>query len=470
MNKELYLNELKNKLSGFDEELVNEIMQDYEEHFTLGYAQGKSDEQIIESLGSIDDFVKEIESSYKRNNKSNNMSFTIDLSSLNDLSDKLNNATEKLSKELTEKYDKVYSDRFAKYAQNAEKLAREAEKYTREFSEEFEKRFNEMKNNFDNYDDPFADFDEENIVNLNEETPNNEDEVELTYDKKIRKIIVRDFLGRIDVRHTDGGPYINYHNYGSLKEKLMWSFNCRTDDDTLILTLVRNNMANFTRFNHSPDCELEIAIDEIEAIEFVNCTSTDIDVEGIKTNSLISHLLSGDMNIDAIQAERVEIDTTSGDVEVSDSTIGLFDMKSTSGTVAFYDSVVDTMRIVSVSGDVELNDGIMHRAGISTTSGDIVLRGAELIKLGCESISGDIEAVIHESGEAHVKTTSGDILLELQNNNLGFVSKLKTSSGDISVHYGNIDLDELQNGNYTFNDQNIRIVASTLSGDIEITD
>ena len=470
MNKELYLNELRNKLSGFDEELVTEIMQDYEEHFTLGYAQGKNDEQIIESLGSIDDFVKEIENSYERNNKTNNMSFTIDLSSLNNLGDKLNTATEKLTKELTEKYDKVYSDKFAKYAQSAEKIAREAEKYTKEFSEEFEKRFNEMKSNIDNYEAAPTTYDDEAVINLNEHTPTTGDETEFTYDKKIRKIVVRDFLGRIDVRHTDGGPYINYHNYGSLKEKLMWSFNCVSDDDTLIITLVRNNMANFTRFNSTPDCELEIAFGEIEELEFVNCTSTDIDLEGITVSALTCQLLSGDMNIDSVQAERIEITTASGDVEVNDSTVALFDMKTTSGNAVFYDSVVDTMRIVSVSGDVELNDGILHRAGISTTSGDIVLRGNELIKLGCESISGDVEAVISEDGEVHAKTTSGDIHLELQNNNLGFSSKLKTISGDISVHYGNIDLDELQNGTYTFNDQNIRIVAGTISGDIEITD
>ena len=470
MNKELYLNDLKAKLSGFDNELVNEIMQDYEEHFTLGYAQGKSDEQIIESLGSIDDFVKEIEASYERNNKTNNMSFTIDLSSLNNLGDKLNTATEKITKELTEKYDKIYNDKFAKYAENAEKLAREAEKYTKEFSEEFEKRFNEMRSNIDNYEAASTTYDEDAVINLNEHAPTTEDETEFTYDKKIRKIIVRDFLGRIDVRHTDGGPYINYHNYGSMKEKLMWSFNCRNEDDTLIITLVRNNMANFTRFNPSPDCELEIAFDEIEAIEFINCSSTDIDIEGISVSALTCQLLSGDMSIDNIHAERIEITTASGDVEVNDSTVALFDMKTTSGNTVFYDSVVDTMRIVSVSGDVELNDGILHRAGISTTSGDIILHGNELLKLGCESISGDIEAIISEDGEVHAKTTSGDIHLELQNDNQGFVSKLKTKSGDISIHYGDIDFDDLQNGNYTFNNQNIKIVAGTISGDIEITD
>lgn len=468
MNKEQYINELRSKLSGFDEELVNEILQDYEEHFTLGYAQGKSDEQIIASLGTIEDLVKEIESSYQRNNKSDSMSFTVDLSSLNDMSDKLN----KMTRDLTDKYNKKYGDKFSKFAMNTEKLSKTAEKYSKEFSEEFEKRFSEM--DFGNIDEMFDEIGKhfesqpaEPSLSFDEDS---DGDVSYEVDSQVRKIVVRNFLGTINVTHTDETPQVEFHNYGSQKDKLMWSFEPRIEEDTLILELVRNNLANFTRHTNSVDCELEIAFDEIEAISFENCCSSDISVSDIKAKQLKANVLSGDIAIDSVKVSEMKISTTSGEVEINDSYMDVFDTHTTSGDVNFNDCVIDTIRINSVSGNITYTDGKLYRAGITSTSGDIELDTEGISKVGIESISGDIRAIIGSQGEAHVRTTSGDITLELHNDNAGFISKLKSTSGDINIDYGDTRMHELASGNYNFNSQDIKLVAATVSGDIEISD
>ena len=60
MKKEEYMGALQSALAGFDEELVQEIVNDYEERFRVGLEKGKTEEQVISELGSIKDLVNEL--------------------------------------------------------------------------------------------------------------------------------------------------------------------------------------------------------------------------------------------------------------------------------------------------------------------------------------------------------------------------------------------------------------------------
>lgn len=51
MNKEEFLTSIKNSLEGIPEKELKDILYDYEEHFTIGLAEGKTEEQICEELG-----------------------------------------------------------------------------------------------------------------------------------------------------------------------------------------------------------------------------------------------------------------------------------------------------------------------------------------------------------------------------------------------------------------------------------
>ena len=69
MNKVEYLDALKAALKNTDQDIMNEIIADYEEHFQVGMENGKSEEQICEDLGSIEDLVKEIKEVYHTDKK-----------------------------------------------------------------------------------------------------------------------------------------------------------------------------------------------------------------------------------------------------------------------------------------------------------------------------------------------------------------------------------------------------------------
>lgn len=67
MNKSEYMKKLQEKLEQFNQGLQEEILEDYERHFAEAQAMGKSEEEIVEELGNIEDMLQEFtEEDYKQ--------------------------------------------------------------------------------------------------------------------------------------------------------------------------------------------------------------------------------------------------------------------------------------------------------------------------------------------------------------------------------------------------------------------
>lgn len=64
MTKELFLEILKDGLSDFPEGELSDILYDYKEHFDVGFASGKSEEEIIEELGEPNNIVAQYRNGY----------------------------------------------------------------------------------------------------------------------------------------------------------------------------------------------------------------------------------------------------------------------------------------------------------------------------------------------------------------------------------------------------------------------
>lgn len=60
MTRTEYMDMLKEALRGFDAELGEEIMEDYRQHFDEGGRLGRTDEEIIKELGSIEDMIQDL--------------------------------------------------------------------------------------------------------------------------------------------------------------------------------------------------------------------------------------------------------------------------------------------------------------------------------------------------------------------------------------------------------------------------
>ena len=60
MTKLEYMKKLQEKLEKFGKELQEEILEDYRQHFAEGENEGKSEEEIIDELGNIEEMIREL--------------------------------------------------------------------------------------------------------------------------------------------------------------------------------------------------------------------------------------------------------------------------------------------------------------------------------------------------------------------------------------------------------------------------
>lgn len=64
MTKNKFLQQLNASLKRLSEKERTDILKDYEEHFTFGLEEGKSEEEIVASLGSPAQIAKELLADY----------------------------------------------------------------------------------------------------------------------------------------------------------------------------------------------------------------------------------------------------------------------------------------------------------------------------------------------------------------------------------------------------------------------
>ena len=75
MNKKQFLKELRAELKQLQKEDLDPIMEDFEEHFEIGLSKGRSEEELVESLGAPTTIVKHVKADFLVRQAENNNSF-----------------------------------------------------------------------------------------------------------------------------------------------------------------------------------------------------------------------------------------------------------------------------------------------------------------------------------------------------------------------------------------------------------
>ncbi|WLV25103.1 DUF1700 domain-containing protein [Aciduricibacillus chroicocephali] len=75
MTKHEFMKEMERSLNALPSEERNEILQDFEEHFAIGLAEGKREEEIADALGSPDQIAREMNANRHISTANKNASF-----------------------------------------------------------------------------------------------------------------------------------------------------------------------------------------------------------------------------------------------------------------------------------------------------------------------------------------------------------------------------------------------------------
>ena len=64
MSREKFLESLRNQLKNIPNEEIEEILQDYRDHITIGMENGRNEEELIKSLGDPKEIAKQLNANY----------------------------------------------------------------------------------------------------------------------------------------------------------------------------------------------------------------------------------------------------------------------------------------------------------------------------------------------------------------------------------------------------------------------
>lgn len=464
MTKEKYMSELTEKLGVFGDEIKNEIVSDYEEHFRMGLASGKSEDQICKELGSIDELVAELnkltgKEDSKEDNKEWKKNFEFHFDDMT--KEKFSKAAENFGDNFNEAV-KTFAGLLGSFAANVVKttervggsVGESASQFTgnvsdkaQEFAKSFTAGFENAAGKVADKADKFA----KEVARGYNETRNKEaaeascnteadwetlstNENNAASEKKecedCDSVIIEADCADITISDSeDGKVRFNYTNHGSVNQQLAYRFDFHQEGRTIYATVKkRPGATNFFKSMSCPDIELEVFLPE-----------------GLKNVSVGT--MSGEIKADDVSVEQFCIKTMSGDIDIDNCVF-----KALEGT--------------TMSGDISTEDCGAVSASFSTVSGDLDFAGnAESIN--AKTTSGDLNLTCTGAADITANSISGDVEVELEGVG-GYLAHVKTTCGDIDLNWQDESLEIIRGGSYVMGSGEVKVNATTVSGDISI--
>ncbi len=175
-----------------------------------------------------------------------------------------------------------------------------------------------------------------------------------------------------------------------------------------------------------------------------------------------------DIYIPRDSLEVLEIDTVSADAGIAALDVGRFGFSSTSGDFNGRGLIADSIKLNSTSGDFILED-YTGDLNIHTTSGDLMLEDGTLNEnIGITTVSGDVYIEQEDSSNMDIRTTSGEVGINLSKD-ARFYLRIRTTSGDIANRFPiQITSSGRKSMEGVVGSEENEIEISTTSGDISL--
>ena len=421
MNKQEYMYNLFEALRPFDEDVRNEIISDYEEHFADGLANGKTEEQIVEELGSIDELIADLKELKGKGSDKKGFDFdSMDISKAADsLVKGIANFVGSVAGTVTKGAEKMgegfadgasdFADSFSKGVTNA---AKEVYNKGSEFAKDLSESYKATRNTADGTTDATTEEGSGSSADCNE-------------------IVIEGDCANIYVTASpDNVARVHYTNHGTANQQLAYAFECYQKGSTLYGIAKRKNLGltNFFRSLTSPRIDLNVEVPrDYKAVTF-KTASGEIRVEGISARTAVVGDVSGNIEIKTCGFETLKANNISGDITIDGVNSDVITAEAVSGSVRTAASVAE-LKTVTTSGRT-----------------NIITRNVE--KIQSNSVSGSIEMTLDGAD--------------------GFNANASSVSGRINLLCGDSNVTGAKSGKYNLGSGRVQIKASTVSGSLRI--
>ncbi|SFR68258.1 DUF4097 family beta strand repeat-containing protein [Anaeromicropila populeti] len=499
MNKIEYLNALKEALKDTDDSVMEEILSDYEEHFQVGIEKGKSEEQICEELGTIDDLVEEIkgvyntdnqEGKYKNSQQSDSKSKkfkdwhfnfnNIDSEKIGGvINNALDSAGETISKidvieightlkstldqatssinNFADSYIKNQGDGQSVNKRNAEGFKENVTKSYDDAEEPIEstqtetenKKETEIKEDIE-YDDSTIDWSESE--ESNDEPVDSDDKSDTVNSNKANtglNVIIDGICANVTVRKSSNNKInLSYENNGNDRQKQMYEFYSYKEGNTVYAGIRRVGKSVFLFNLILNSININVEVPEGMGNIHIKTASGNVQIVDVNSDRMIAATASGDILIDKVYATDIQIRSSSGEIKLDDLNCIQLNTRTE-------------------SGDVEADNIETKFLSLKSSSGDIKCRNIVADIIDNRSFSGDFNYVNVKVSEGKIRSTSGNIS----------ISEFTMNNSDVSNVSGNIKLSQIvgdglragsTSGNITLDVNVKRCHASSKSGYVKV--
>lgn len=497
MNKIEYLDALKAALKDTDKEIMEEIISDYEEHFQVGAENGKSEEQICEDLGSIDDLVQEIKEVYKTEKKSGKA--TDDSTKQN--TDEKNGNKGKFFGEWNISFDNINGESISHAINSALNTAGEALSNldVKEIGKNVKKTMEEAASSLNSFADdylknqgnPFdfgkkhAEGSKENVSKTyddsEETTEGTKKESNASFDAESENTEASESIEAKEASETaettdqtqtmdetitpeqtetkaEETPVTNEGTFTEKKEKTKESA-----DNTKQLNLVVDGICADVKVVKSSNGKLNVNYENNGSerqkmmYEFYSYKEGNTVYAGIRKVGkavFFFNFAANSININIELPEymsSVSIKTASGDIMITDVKADRLIAEAASGDLHINQVTTTDFRIRSSSGDLELNDVSAVQLYAGTMSGDVEANNLDAQNLTLKSTSGDVNTRNMTSSIMDLSSLSGDVDI------------IHTKSGECKIRStsGNVDINDIAMNNAD---------VTSVSGDLKLSD
>lgn len=367
MTKNEYLAALNQALANYSPNFKKDILDAFEAHFQEGISEGRSEEEIMNDLGTIDDVIENIHM--------------------------MGGEKETVHKEQKNKDYEVLKEGLSTAFHAFTRIADEALGHAKDFTA----NMNRKKNTAHYYSEPQSE----------------------TLPSSVVKLVIHSetLMSSLDIKLEKGNElhYEFTQSHSIFTNPISDGIRCEVSDTTGKILV--NGSGNLTV--QIPDGVTTITME---------APAGDVDINDIKLDEFECHNTSGDITLNRVEMKRADFKMMAGDLDISDSTFDEIGMQLSCGDVDLTNTTGNLYANLS-AGDIDIQKHAADVIQISATAGDIDMEVSSP-NIEVKSTAGDIDLNVHgDIHSIKVTSTAGDI--DMTTDSKDYQASLSTNFGDV---------------------------------------